>query len=111
MLLTNVIAAHHWRADLCARRFFDLSYDMLSTMDQTGRCVEVNEASKHLLGHTAPDLQGMRLLDPTHPDDYRRATARCDRSLQGVEVCRPRDRRSGQGRQLALAAFELGARA
>ncbi|HEX2706758.1 MAG TPA: sensor domain-containing diguanylate cyclase [Solirubrobacterales bacterium] len=85
MLLTNVIAAHRWRADLCARRFFDLSHDMLSTMDQTGRCVEVNEAWKHLLGYTAQDLQGMRLLDLTHPDDHRRATAAAIEVFKGSE--------------------------
>jgi diguanylate cyclase (GGDEF)-like protein/PAS domain S-box-containing protein len=85
MLLTNIVVAHRARADLRARRFFDLSHDMLSTMDQTGRCVEANEAWTHLLGYAAEDLQGTRLLDLTHPDDHRRAAAATVELFKGVE--------------------------
>jgi diguanylate cyclase (GGDEF)-like protein/PAS domain S-box-containing protein len=75
MLFTSVIVAHRARADQRARRFFDLSHDMLSTMDRGGRCVEVNDAWKQLLGYGAEDLQGIRLLELTHPDDHKIATA------------------------------------
>jgi diguanylate cyclase (GGDEF)-like protein/PAS domain S-box-containing protein len=74
MFFTSVIVAHRARADQRGRRFFDLSHDMLSTMDRDGRCVEVNEAWKNLLGYDAADLQGRPLLDFTHPDDHERAT-------------------------------------
>ncbi len=75
MLFTSVIVAHRARADQRARRFFDLSHDMLSTMDRNGRCVEVNQAWKKLLGYDAEELQGRSLLDFTHPDDHERASA------------------------------------
>src|SRR5262249_1359789 len=55
MMVTNVVVAHRARADQRARRFFDLSHDMLSTMDQAGRCVEVNEAWRQWLGYGAED--------------------------------------------------------
>lgn len=74
MLFTSVIVAHRARADQRARHFFDLSHDMLSTMDSSGRCVEVNEAWKNLLGYDAEELQGVALLELTHPDDHERAT-------------------------------------
>jgi diguanylate cyclase (GGDEF)-like protein/PAS domain S-box-containing protein len=74
MLFTSVIVAHRARADQRARRFFDLSHDMLSTLDREGRCVEVNQAWKNLLGYDAEELQGVALLELTHPDDHERAT-------------------------------------
>jgi diguanylate cyclase (GGDEF)-like protein/PAS domain S-box-containing protein len=74
MFFTSVIVAHRARADQRARRFFDLSHDMLSTMDREGRCVEVNEAWKTLLGYDAEELQGRLLLDLAHPDDHERGT-------------------------------------
>lgn len=74
MLFTSVIVAHRARADQRARRFFDLSHDMLSTMDREGRCLEVNAAWKNLLGYHAEELQGVALLELTHPEDHERAT-------------------------------------
>jgi PAS domain-containing protein len=62
MLFTSIIVAHRARADQRARRFFDLSHDMLSTMDREGRCIEVNQAWKNLLGYDAEELQGVMLL-------------------------------------------------
>jgi len=73
MFFTSIIVAHRARADHRARHFFDLSHDMLSTMDRDGRCVEVNEAWTNLLGYGTAELQGRLLLDLTHPDDHARA--------------------------------------
>ena len=75
MLFTSVIVSRRARADRRARRFFDLSQDMLCTLDAEGRIVEANEAWEGHLGYTAADLRGRRLLDLTHPDDHRRAVA------------------------------------
>ncbi len=70
MLIVNIAVAHRARADQRARRFFDLSQDMLCTMDTSGHCVETNTAWQEHLGYTAAELRGRMLLDLTHPDDH-----------------------------------------
>ncbi len=75
MLFTSVIVARRARADRRARRFFDLSQDMLCTLDAEGRIVEANEAWERFLGYAPEELRGRRLLDLTHPDDHRHAVA------------------------------------
>ena len=74
MLVTGIVSAQA-RADKRARRFFELSHDMLCTMDEEGRCLEVNGAWARHLGYSPEDLRGTRLLDLTHPDDHERALA------------------------------------
>jgi diguanylate cyclase (GGDEF)-like protein/PAS domain S-box-containing protein len=85
LLFTSIIVAHRTRADQRARHFFDLSHDMLSTMDRGGRCVEVNEAWKQLLGYSAEDLQGLPLLGLIHPDDHEQAIAAAIEVFAGAE--------------------------
>jgi diguanylate cyclase (GGDEF)-like protein/PAS domain S-box-containing protein len=75
MTLTTEIVARRAGADERARRFFELSQDMLCTMDEQGRCREANGAWKAHLGYSPEDLRGVRLLDLTHPDDQERALA------------------------------------
>ncbi|HEU5252014.1 MAG TPA: sensor domain-containing diguanylate cyclase [Solirubrobacterales bacterium] len=74
LLITSVVSAQA-RADKRARRFFELSHDMLCTMDGEGRCREVNGAWTRHLGYSAEELRGTRLLDLTHPDDHEQAMA------------------------------------
>ena len=74
LLITGVVSAQA-RSDKRARRFFDLSHDLLCTMDGEGRCREVNSAWTHHLGYSPEELHGVRLLDLTHPDDHERALA------------------------------------
>jgi diguanylate cyclase (GGDEF)-like protein/PAS domain S-box-containing protein len=75
MLLVTGIVKAQARADKRARRFFELSHDMLCTMDEEGRCREVNGAWARHLGYSPEELSGTRLLDLTHPDDHERALA------------------------------------
>ena len=75
MLLVTGIVNAQARADKRARRFFELSHDMLCTMDQEGRCREVNGAWARHLGYSPEELRGKRLIDFTHPDDHERALA------------------------------------
>jgi len=74
MLFINNLVARRNRADIRARHFFDLSQDMLCTMDLHGRCIEVNGAWERSLGFRPAEFRGRRLLDFTHPDDHARAT-------------------------------------
>jgi diguanylate cyclase (GGDEF)-like protein/PAS domain S-box-containing protein len=85
MMLISVVVSHRARADLRARRFFELSHDMLSTMATDGRCVEANDAWRRWLGYAPRELAGRRLLDLTHPDDHAPALARARALFEGAE--------------------------
>jgi diguanylate cyclase (GGDEF)-like protein/PAS domain S-box-containing protein len=84
MLFINILAARRERADARARSFFDLSQDMLCTMDTQGRCIEANGAWERFLGFRPDEMRGKRLLDFTHPDDRERASAEAQRVIGGA---------------------------
>jgi len=79
MLLITEVVSRRVRADARARRFFELSQDMLCTMDRDGRCQEANGAWARQLGYTPDELRGKRLLELTHPEDHERALAEAQR--------------------------------
>jgi diguanylate cyclase (GGDEF)-like protein/PAS domain S-box-containing protein len=83
MLFTSVIVARRARADDRARHFFDLSQDMLSTLDTSGRCIEASPSWARWMGYTPEDLRGVRLLDLAHPDDREEAVAAALRVFEG----------------------------
>src|SRR6201996_6486720 len=83
MLFVNNLAGRRDRADTRARRFFDLSQDMLSTMDTQGRCIEANGAWERSLGYRPAELRGRPLLELTHPDDHVPATEEAVRGFAG----------------------------
>lgn len=85
MMLISVVVSHRARADLRARRFFELSQDMLSTMDTEGRCVEANEAWRRTLGYAPSELAGKRLLELTHPEDHGLALDRAREIFAGAQ--------------------------
>jgi diguanylate cyclase (GGDEF)-like protein/PAS domain S-box-containing protein len=92
MLFVNNLASRRERADARARHFFDLSQDMLCTMDTHGRCIEVNGAWQSNLGYRPTEMRGRRLLDLTHPDDHVPATEEAMRVFRG-EVSKSLDTR------------------
>lgn len=92
MLFVNNLAGRRERADARARHFFDLSQDMLCTMDTQGRCIEVNGAWQRNLGYRPSEMQGRRLLDLTHTDDHLPATEEAMRVFRG-EVSKSLDTR------------------
>jgi diguanylate cyclase (GGDEF)-like protein/PAS domain S-box-containing protein len=83
MLFVNSLASRRERADTRARQFFDLSQDMLCTMDGQGRCIEVNGAWQRNLGHRPVEMRGRRLLELTHPEDHAHATEEALRVFSG----------------------------
>jgi diguanylate cyclase (GGDEF)-like protein/PAS domain S-box-containing protein len=83
MVFVNTIVARRAQADRRARSFFDLSQDMLCTLDSEGRIVEVNQAWEEHLGYTPEDLIGTFLIDITHPDDRKRALLEAVRVFEG----------------------------
>ncbi len=83
MLFINSLVARRDRADTRARHFFDLSQDMLCTMDTEGRCIEVNAAWERNLGFRPAEMRGKRLLEFTHADDRQFATEEAMRVFAG----------------------------
>jgi diguanylate cyclase (GGDEF)-like protein/PAS domain S-box-containing protein len=83
MLFVNNLASRRERADTRARRFFDLSQDMLCTMDLEGRCIEVNGAWQRDLGYRPVEMRGRSLLEFTHPSDHAHATEEARRVFAG----------------------------
>lgn len=83
MLFVNNLASRRERADTRARHFFDLSQDMLCTMDPEGRCIEVNGAWQRNLGYRPVEMRGRRLLEFTHPDDHAHATEEARQVFSG----------------------------
>jgi diguanylate cyclase (GGDEF)-like protein/PAS domain S-box-containing protein len=86
MLLTSEIVNRRARADGRARRFFDLSHDLLSTMDLEGRCVEINAAWRSCLGYRPEEMEGRPLLEITHPGDVEHATRLAAKVFRGEET-------------------------
>jgi diguanylate cyclase (GGDEF)-like protein/PAS domain S-box-containing protein len=83
MTFVSFIVARRARADRRARSFFDLSQDMLCTLDSEGRIVDLNGAWERNLGYTPQELQGTLLIDLAHPDDRELAVAEAIRVFQG----------------------------
>jgi diguanylate cyclase (GGDEF)-like protein/PAS domain S-box-containing protein len=83
LLFVSFIVARRARADRRARSFFDLSQDMLCTLDSEGRIVDLNGAWERNLGYTPQELQGTLLVDLAHPDDRERAVAEAVRVFKG----------------------------
>ena len=75
MGLTSEIVARRTRADQRARRFFDLSHDMLCTADMDGYYVELNSAWEACLGYSDEELRAVPFIELVHPEDRERTEA------------------------------------
>ena len=56
--------------------FFEVSLDLLVIRDMAGLIQRVSPSILQILGYTAEEIRGQRVLDLVHPDD-REQTARC----------------------------------
>jgi diguanylate cyclase (GGDEF)-like protein/PAS domain S-box-containing protein len=86
MALTSAIVVRRAKADLRARRFFDLSHDMLATSDMSGHFVELNAAWEACLGYTGEELRAQPFVEFVHPDDRERTEAVAGGLFEGVEL-------------------------
>ncbi len=85
-LLTGALVAHRARADLRARRFFDLSHDMLCTANMEGYFVELNSAWKRSLGYSDEELRAAPFVNLIHPDDRERTEAQARELFEGGDT-------------------------
>ncbi|HWC07660.1 MAG TPA: PAS domain S-box protein, partial [Solirubrobacterales bacterium] len=100
LLFVSSIVAHRARADHRARSFFDLSQDMLCTLDSEGRIVEVNGAWQRNLGYTRGSC-GARLFSTSPiPTTARRRSRRPCGCSKGSP---PRDSRTGSSPRTAAS--------
>jgi diguanylate cyclase (GGDEF)-like protein/PAS domain S-box-containing protein len=75
MLMITEVVGHQERADRRARRFFELSRDMLCIANTDGYFVEVNDAWTQSLGYRLEELRAIPFIDLVHPDDRERTEA------------------------------------
>jgi diguanylate cyclase (GGDEF)-like protein/PAS domain S-box-containing protein len=85
-MTVNVLAAHRARADKRARRFFELSHDMLGTSNVDGYFVELNDAWTECLGYSLDELRSVPFVELVHPDDRERTEAEAARLFNGVDT-------------------------
>jgi diguanylate cyclase (GGDEF)-like protein/PAS domain S-box-containing protein len=86
MGLTSAIAARRTKADQRARRFFDLSHDMLCTTDMSGYFLELNSAWEDCLGYGCEELRAAPFIELVHPDDRERTEAESVGLFDGKEA-------------------------
>lgn len=86
MTLTSAIVARRAQADLRARRFFDLSRDMLCTANMDGYFVELNSAWQESIGYTPEELRSRPFVELVHPDDRERTEAESAGLFEGEET-------------------------
>ncbi|HYG95567.1 MAG TPA: sensor domain-containing diguanylate cyclase, partial [Solirubrobacterales bacterium] len=85
MLLITGIVARRARADERARHFFDLSRDMLCTVNSDGYFVELNDAWTDHLGYRLEELRSTPFIELIHPDDRERTEAEAATLFEGGE--------------------------
>jgi diguanylate cyclase (GGDEF)-like protein/PAS domain S-box-containing protein len=85
-VLTSEIVARRARADLRARRFFDLSQDMLCTANMDGYLVELNSAWERSLGYSDEELRAKPFFDLVHPDDRKLTELEAASLFEGKET-------------------------
>lgn len=86
MLLITEIVARRARADERARRFFDLSRDMLCTANMDGYFVELNDAWTRALGYSLEELRSIPFVERVHPEDRERTEAEAAALFEGAET-------------------------
>jgi len=86
MVLTTEIVARRARADERARRFFELSRDMLCTANMEGYFVELNEAWSEQLGYSTAELRAVPFVERVHPEDRERTEAEAAALFEGANT-------------------------
>jgi diguanylate cyclase (GGDEF)-like protein/PAS domain S-box-containing protein len=86
MALTTEIVARRARADERARRFFELSRDMLCTANMDGYFVELNNAWVDHLGYSIGELRASPFVERVHPEDRERTEVEAAALFEGAKT-------------------------
>ncbi len=86
MLLITEVVSRRARADKRARRFFELSHDMLCTTNMDGYFVELNDAWTMRLGYRLEELRATPFIEFVHPEERERTEAEAAALFEGVET-------------------------
>ena len=86
MALTTEIVARRARADERARRFFELSRDMLCTANMDGYFVELNDAWSEQLGYSPAELRSVPFVERVHAEDRERTEAEAASLFEGAST-------------------------
>jgi diguanylate cyclase (GGDEF)-like protein/PAS domain S-box-containing protein len=65
-------------------QLFELSLDLLATMDRRGRFTDLHPAIERILGYPRDELIGVRAVELLHPDDWTRTLALNDPQAEAV---------------------------
>jgi diguanylate cyclase (GGDEF)-like protein/PAS domain S-box-containing protein len=74
-VFASVLVAQRSSADTRAQRFFDLSHDLLCTLNQDGYLVELNASWERTVGFTPDELRARPGLEFVHPEDREKTKA------------------------------------
>lgn len=85
MLLAGSILTRRAVADRRARRFLELSRELLCTFDRGGNAVELNAAWEDCLGYSEEELRAARPFELLHPDERERSERGVASLFEGAE--------------------------
>jgi diguanylate cyclase (GGDEF)-like protein/PAS domain S-box-containing protein len=86
MLLITEMVSRQARSDKRARRFFELSHDMLCTANVDGYFVELNDAWRRNLGYSFAELRAVPFIERVHPEDREATEAEAASLFDGGET-------------------------
>jgi diguanylate cyclase (GGDEF)-like protein/PAS domain S-box-containing protein len=86
MFLITQMVSRQARADKRARRFFELSHDMLCTANVDGYFVELNDAWRRNLGYSLAELRAVPFIERVHPEDREATEAEAVSLFDGRET-------------------------
>ena len=86
MLLITQMVSRQARSDKRARRFFELSHDMLCTASVDGYFVALNDAWTRNLGYSLAELRAVPFIERVHPEDREATEAEAAALFDGGET-------------------------
>jgi len=86
MFLITQMVSRQARSDKRARRFFELSHDMLCTANVDGYFVELNDAWRRNLGYSLAELRAVPFIERVHPEDREGTEAEAASLFDGGET-------------------------
>lgn len=82
-VLLGVVVDQRHRLQAELMRYYDVSLDLLATVDLNGRFTRVNPACERTLGHSAATLCSRPFIEFVHPEDRARTLAETAALLDG----------------------------